>query len=254
MGIEIERKFLVTGDFPKSGDRYRIKQGYINPDLGTVHISDVYLIIRDKKENNLEVIYIGSDNAQSIKKHLDTDIFGNLTFKDKSVARIRVRDSEGFVTIKGKACVEGTPEYEYKIPDNIAEYLLGVLSDGYISKTRHLINYKGKVWEVDEFSNPKGLVIAEIELADINEPIEIPEWVGTEVTGDHRYSNSNIIKKILEDRKNAKVGVCPVTKEFCPLHDVGSGNRHWCDDKGDPSEYEVCPIPNKAMKKSQEKI
>jgi len=29
---------------------------------------------------------------------------------------------------------------------------------------------------------------------------------------------------------------CPVTKKPCPLHDIGSGNRHWCDDRGDPSE------------------
>ena len=41
---------------------------------------------------------------------------------------------------------------------------------------------------------------------------------------------------------------CPVTKAECPLHDMSSGGRHWCDDEGDPSTYEVCPRPKKAAK------
>lgn len=40
--------------------------------------------------------------------------------------------------------------------------------------------------------------------------------------------------------------LCPVTKKFCPLHDIGSNKRHWCDNQGDPEEYEICPIPKKA--------
>ena len=49
----------------------------------------------------------------------------------------------------------------------------------------------GKVWEVDEFlGENEGLVVAEIELADENEPFARPAWLGEEVTGDMRYYNS----------------------------------------------------------------
>jgi len=46
--------------------------------------------------------------------------------------------------------------------------------------------------------------------------------------------------------------VCPCTKKVCPLHDVGSGNRQWCDDEGDPHTYERCPIPKKARQAKKE--
>jgi hypothetical protein len=39
--------------------------------------------------------------------------------------------------------------------------------------------------------------------------------------------------------------VCPCTKQVCPLHDQSSGGRDWCDNNGDPSGYERCPIPKK---------
>ena len=201
MGVEIERKFLVSGAFPLSEKQYKIKQGYINPDLCTVHISNTYLMLKDKQGACKEILYIGSTDAQSIIGHLDTDISGNITFKDESIVRIRVRGTEWFVTLKGRSCVRGTPEYEYSIPVDRAECLLEELSDGYLSKTRYLVDYEGKTWEVDVFSNLDGLVIAEIELTDINDAIEIPAWVGTEVTGDHQYSNSNLIKKVLERKR-----------------------------------------------------
>jgi len=46
-------------------------------------------------------------------------------------------------------------------------------------------------FEVDEFyGSNEGLVIAEVELRQENEPFERPEWLGEEVTGDVRYYNS----------------------------------------------------------------
>lgn len=37
-------------------------------------------------------------------------------------------------------------------------------------------------------------MIAEVELSDENVKIEIPEWIGDEVSGDPRYFNSNLTK------------------------------------------------------------
>ena len=35
-------------------------------------------------------------------------------------------------------------------------------------------------------------------------------------------------------------------KDDCPLHDMSSEHRHWCDGNNDPEDFERCPIPNKA--------
>lgn len=47
---------------------------------------------------------------------------------------------------------------------------------------------------MDEFLGENaGLVVAEIELASVDEPFEKPEWIGEEVSGDPRYYNSNLV-------------------------------------------------------------
>jgi len=64
-----------------------------------------------------------------------------------------------------------------------------------IEKVRRKINYHGRTWEVDEFfSENLGLVIAEVELENENQPFDKPSWIGREVTDDPRYYNSNLIK------------------------------------------------------------
>ena len=51
------------------------------------------------------------------------------------------------------------------------------------------------LWEVDEFHGANdGLVIAEVELADEHQHIELPDWAGREVTGDPRYYNASLVK------------------------------------------------------------
>jgi len=49
---------------------------------------------------------------------------------------------------------------------------------------------------VDEFQGVnKGLKVAEIELADIDQEFPKPDWIGEDVTDDPRYFNSNLIAK-----------------------------------------------------------
>jgi adenylate cyclase len=46
------------------------------------------------------------------------------------------------------------------------------------------------LWEIDEFlGDNAGLVVAEIELDSVDEPVERPGWLGAEVTGLVRYYN-----------------------------------------------------------------
>lgn len=114
------------------------------------------------------------------------------TDKERTV-RIRIAGEKGYITIKGRTTGCSRAEYEYEIPLADAASILDTLClHPLVEKIRY--RHKGpdgKVWEVDEFlGENEGLVVAEIELADENEPFARPAWLGEEVTGDVRYYNS----------------------------------------------------------------
>lgn len=148
MAKEIERKFLVEGDFmPYVTSSSHIEQGYV---------------------------------ARS----------------EELTLRIRTRDNKGFLTIKGRsnAASMSRDEWEYEIPVEEARELLR-FSRGTIEKTRYLVPAGRHTFEVDYFYGAnEGLVVAEVELTDENEPFERPAWLGREVTGDRRYYNSQLLK------------------------------------------------------------
>ncbi|MBQ7513194.1 MAG: CYTH domain-containing protein [Prevotella sp.] len=107
--------------------------------------------------------------------------------------RIRIRDDQGYVTIKGPSVNGGLArsEFEYEIPLDDALQLMNLCEPGQIDKTRWLVKSGSHTFEVDEFHGAnEGLVMAEVELqTEQDEPI-IPHFIGKEVTGDRRYYNS----------------------------------------------------------------
>lgn len=110
--------------------------------------------------------------------------------------RVRVGAGKGFLTIKGASVGAARPEYEYEIPVSDALEIMDKFCDADVSKTRYKINYRGKIWEVDEFSgNNEGLILAEIELEDESETFDLPDWIGEEVTEQEQYYNSNLSVK-----------------------------------------------------------
>ena len=51
-------------------------------------------------------------------------------------------------------------------------------------------------WEVDVFSGENlGLIIAEIELLHPDQHIDLPPWIGTEITGQQQYYNSSLVQR-----------------------------------------------------------
>ncbi|WP_339734050.1 CYTH domain-containing protein [uncultured Sunxiuqinia sp.] len=105
--------------------------------------------------------------------------------------RVRLADGSAFLTIKGKLVGFSRKEYEYPIPLEDARELLDLAIYPPIEKVRHLIWVDGKKWEVDFFAGAnQGLVLAELELPDENEQVELPPWIKTEVTGLVKYHNS----------------------------------------------------------------
>ena len=147
MGVEIERKFLVTSDQWRDlapGELYR--QGYI-PTI-------------------------------------------------ESTVRIRIIRDRGFITIKGITQGISRAEFEYEIPlKDATEMLDSLCNPPLIEKYRHTIELNGLVWEVDEFlGENRGLTIAEVELKSADQVIELPDWIGEDVSHDPRYYNSNLTK------------------------------------------------------------
>jgi adenylate cyclase len=107
--------------------------------------------------------------------------------------RIRIKSNQAFITIKGKGNDGGTTrmEWEKEIPVSEAKQLLSICEKGIIDKTRYEIKSDQHVFEVDVFAGEnEGLIIAEIELEDENEPFNKPTWLGEEVTHDSRYYNA----------------------------------------------------------------
>lgn len=147
MAVEIERKFLVQGDFKKEVvASHRIKQAYIS------------------------------------------------RIAERTV-RIRIKDEQGYITIKGKSNESGSSRFEWEkeISKAEAEALLELCEEGMIEKTRYVVKSGSHVFEVDEFHGlHQGLVLAEIELESEDEVFIKPKWLGKEVTGEARYYNSQM--------------------------------------------------------------
>jgi adenylate cyclase len=108
------------------------------------------------------------------------------------VVRVRVIDESGLLSIKAATASVARAEFEYPIPVADARRLLEEFAlAGRIDKVRNYVNYSSYLFEIDEFIETNtGLVIAEVELSDVNEEFPRPQWLGTEVTGQRRYYNA----------------------------------------------------------------
>lgn len=118
-----------------------------------------------------------------------------LSDKNRTI-RIRTIEDRGFITIKSSTKGISRNEFEYEIPVEDARVILETLCEKpFIKKYRTKIKLNDLIWEVDEFLDENdGLVIAEVELKNENQKIDIPDWIGEEVTGDMKYFNSMLTK------------------------------------------------------------
>ena len=116
---------------------------------------------------------------------------GYLNQDPERIVRVRTRDGIGFLTIKGKNVGATRLEMEYQIPIEDAQALLLICLPHIIEKERYLYTFGNHTWEIDRFfGKNQGLWLAEIELSSEEETFEQPDWISTEVTMDHRYTNS----------------------------------------------------------------
>tara|TARA_B100000459_G_scaffold147288_1_gene116276 strand:- start:141 stop:680 length:540 start_codon:yes stop_codon:yes gene_type:complete len=179
MDVEIERRFLVDGRNAKpwrGGESKAIFQSYL-------------------------------DNV----KHTDGKIFwnGRLLVEDEreltNLTTWRIRLSEGVVTLTAKGRRVGATAAEYEWGLSLELYnSLPLDEQPSVSKIRHhWIGADGLLWEVDEFENSLGgLIIAEVELEKEDQDVELPSWLGLEITHLKGWSNSSLSRMIKDSKQN----------------------------------------------------
>ncbi|MBF0613737.1 MAG: CYTH domain-containing protein [Magnetococcales bacterium] len=120
---------------------------------------------------------------------------GFLSTVKERVVRVRIAGDKATLTIKGVSEGFSRLEFEYAIPKEEALIILNqVCERPWIEKTRHRIPVGQLVWEVDEFRGAnQGLIMAEVELTDERQQIELPSWIGREVSTDPRFFNANLV-------------------------------------------------------------
>lgn len=118
---------------------------------------------------------------------------GYLNSDKNRTVRVRTKDSQGFITVKGVSSANGLSRFEWEkeISSTDAVRLLELCEGFVIDKTRYLVPFGEVVFEVDVFEGAnQGLVIAEVELQSEGQIFEKPDWLGEELTGDKRYYNA----------------------------------------------------------------
>ncbi|BAY13742.1 CYTH domain-containing protein [Calothrix sp. NIES-2098] len=121
---------------------------------------------------------------------------GYISTAKEATVRVRIVGNQGYLTIKGISVKYSRSEFEYPIPLADAQEMLDTLCDRpLIEKVRYRIESGDLIWEIDEFDGVnKGLIIAEVELSDEQQQIELPSWIGEEVSDNPKYFNSNLVK------------------------------------------------------------
>ena len=125
---------------------------------------------------------------------------GYLATDEKMVMRIRLANDKALLTIKGTTRGLSRKEFEFALTDaQKAKEVIEEFCTHPIEKTRHTIEHKGFLWEVDEYSGENaGLVIAEVEFEHEDDyrkmsALGMPPWVGQEITRDAwQYTNARL--------------------------------------------------------------
>ncbi len=118
---------------------------------------------------------------------------GYIAREGGNTVRIREKDGVFILSVKARGDGIGRHELEYEIPKEEGEILFSVLPHAPIEKKREIHEHAGLTWELDIFSGAnEGLIVAEVELSSEDQQIDVPDWVGPEVTGLSKFYNANI--------------------------------------------------------------
>lgn len=166
MAKEIERKWLIPPSFELEAMAMMMSIGTTSIVQGYLHASASRVVRVRRSQSSFEN---GCESQLTVKI---------------STSDMSVRD-----------------EFEYSISDDEAIAMLSSCTEAPICKTRYTFDLGGgQFLELDFFKGLlEGLVLAEIELSEVGERVELPPWLekagAKEVTNDVTYLNSNLLGK-----------------------------------------------------------
>ena len=175
INTEIERRFLVDG----RGDKpWRECQSKVN-------IQQFYLDSAAVEINQQSIAYSGFELVK-----ITPEEYGILVGENNWISRIRMADEDIILTMKGKRLHASATELEWKI--NSLPSMQNLEELPHVIKTRYnKLGSDGLLWEIDEFEGSlAGLILAEVELESQDQDVEIPSWIGMELTGLGNWSNA----------------------------------------------------------------
>jgi len=181
INTEIERRFLVDGRGDKPWRECHSK----------VNIKQFYLDSAALEINQQSIAYSGFELVK-----ITPEEHGILVSENNWTSRIRIADEDTILTMKGKRLRASATELEWKINSMSSMHNLEQLP--HVVKTRYnKISNDGLMWEIDEFEGSlAGLIHAEVEFDSQNQVVEIPSWVGMELTGLGNWSNAALAKTL----------------------------------------------------------
>ena len=178
--LEIERRFFVDQEGEKPWKvldaSSKVIQYYL--DANFLHLQGYTLIYNGA----VEIIQLEEETRAVY-----------LNEKDWTV-RIRLRDESTTLTLKGRRTNATATELDWNIERDPALKIVVQREHPFVEKRRYLWNgADGFVWEVDEFEGELSpLILAEVELPSEDATVELPAWLGEEITGDHSWSNASL--------------------------------------------------------------
>ena len=177
---EVERRFLFE-DLPEDVD-------------AGVEIEQTYLDARQIRITENDIMYTTILLLESMASEDAAEISSLLRTEAPIAFRIRSIDSTLILGIKTRERPGVRTEWEWAIPDSLEiRALLGSDLPRVVKKRYRVPAGNDRTWELDVFSGGnEGLMIAEIELGDIEDEFDIPEWLGDEITADDRYLNVSL--------------------------------------------------------------
>ena len=139
------------------------------------------------------------------KKYITKKIFIEQGYLSKNlddwIVRIRFNGNEFKITLKKHIKSFTNFEFEYPIPQKDGEKIMSNLTNT-IKKERFFLEIKKKSWIIDCFKeNNYPLEIAEIELANEKENLNLPTFISKEITGLTDYSNFILAKNPFSEWK-----------------------------------------------------
>lgn len=142
----------------------------------------------------IEHKYLVSNDSFKKSAHSKVHIEqGYLNRDPHRIVRIRIKDNEGFITVKGITKGDARLEFEYSIPVEDAREMLKLCEGRIIVKDRYIVYYEGIKWEIDVFGGDLApLAVAEVELDVSHYNYPLPPFIGDEVTHNPKYFNSNL--------------------------------------------------------------